>query len=640
MHTLTVRTALALALILLASAPAAAQTRQYGLPALSRADFNRLAAQANSPLFWVKDANNNGLVEVGEVAVTGAPKARKRYIKRGKLSKKFAKAYRAMVQLRRKEAVARELNGGRPTLVLSDLSGLPAADKKVLKLLLAAGQVIEGLYHRQTGAAALKRQLKKADPASKVLFRRNHGPWCTTPKTAKDPFCSALPGFPRRVSEAYPADSAQDSAMCKQLQQHAKAKQLLNPFTVVRRVKGELTAVPLTKVYGKQMKKVAKALTAAAKITAKDATEKAFTRYLLAAAKGFTSNSWEEADEAWAAMNAGNSKWYLRVAPDEVYFDPCQQKAGFHMALARINEQSLQWQKKLTPLRELMEQRLAKLIGAPYKARKVAFHMPDFIDVVLNAGDSRHPLGAIIGQSLPNWGKVAREGRGRTVVMANLYTDPDSKRIARLKAQALLSKASLAHFTDAQRPFMVNIILHEAGHNFGPHSDFRVRGKTPKELFGGKLASTMEELKAQTLALWYLPLMKTKGLINAKALKQAYTQAILWCFGHISRGMFTPSGNVRPYSQLAAVQVGFLIKQGALSYKRGKFTIHHKKMPAAVAKLMKKVGQLKATGDRASAQKLIDTYVKGAGTKLVHAGSIRREVLKYAKATFLYSVVY
>ncbi len=39
------------------------------------------------------------------------------------------------------------------------------------------------------------------------------------------------------------------------------------------------------------------------------------------------------------------------------------------------------------------------------------FKLPDFIDVVLNAGDQRNPHGATIGQSLPNWGPVADAGR-------------------------------------------------------------------------------------------------------------------------------------------------------------------------------------------------------------------------------------
>ncbi len=637
---MTTRTAiLSATFVLLCGAQVWAQARQLGGPALPRSDFNRLACKANLPLFWMQDKNGNQQLDADELAVTGDARAKK-YVARGKLTKRFKKAYKALREQRRQEAVGRELDGGRPTLVRSELSGMTAAEKKVLKQLLAAGKIIEELHLHQTGAFKLRRGLARAGAASRTLFWRNHGPWCHTPATSKDPFCNGLPGFPRRRSEAYPADMAQDDAMCKTLQQHKDAKALLNPFTVVKRVKGQLTAVPLTKVYGKKMKAVAKKLRAAAKVVAGDAGEKAFHAYLLAAAAGFETNTWEAADEAWASMNAKNSKWYLRIGPDEVYFDPCQQKAGFHMALARIDQGSLEWQRKLTPLRKKMEGDLARIIGKSYKARDVKFHMPDFIRVVLNAGDSRHPLGAVIGQSLPNWGKVAREGRGRTVVMSNLYTDPDSQRIARLKAVGLLSAATLKHYTSDQRPFLINIILHEASHNFGPHSDYRVKGKTPKVLFGGKLASTMEELKAQTAGLWFLSFLRKHKLIDAKTLRQAYTQAILWCFGHIARGMYTPSGNVRPYSQLAAVQIGFFVEQGALSYRKGRFTINFKKLPAAIDKLTRKVGQIKATGNRTAAQKLLDTYLKGKSKKLVRMKRIRKVVLRYPKATFLYSVVY
>jgi len=627
--------------LLCVSLTAGAKPLQFNLPALSRADFNRLAVKAHLPLFWVQDRDRDGLLDPAELAVTGAGQGLKAMVKKGGFTKGFITQYRALVELRRQEAVARELDSGRPTLVLNDFSKSPSQDRAVLKHLLAAAGMIEEIYARQTGAFGFRKQVAQGDAASKTLFWRNHGPWCRTPATTGDHFCNAVPTFPPKRSDAYPGSEPQGEAMCKGLEKHADAKQLLNPFTVVRRLKtGKLKALPLTKVYGAQMKKVAAKLKAAAKALANDPTEKAFHAYLLAAAEGFITNKWEQADEAWAAMNAANSKWYLRVGPDEVYFDPCQQKAGFHMALARINRQSVEWQQKLTPIRKEMEQKLARHIGKPYAARDVRFHMPDFIDVVLNAGDSRHHHGAVIGQSLPNWGKVAREGRGRTVVMANLYTDADSKRISRLKAEALLSKETMKHYTDNPRAFLLNIILHEASHNFGPHSAFRIQGKTPKELFGGKLASTLEELKAQTGGLWFLDLLRKKGLITQETIQQAYTLAVTWCFGHIARGMFTPSGNVRPYSQLAAVQIGAFVKDGALRFNKGKFTINYKKLPGSIHKLMKQVGRIKATGDVAGANKLLDYYIKGKGKRLVHVKRITEEQLRHPKATFLYSVVY
>src|SRR6185503_11802650 len=89
---------------------------------------------------------------------------------------------------------------------------------------------------------------------------------------------------------------------------------------------------------------------AAAGESVKAATEKPLVDYLRAAAASFKSNDWQPADEAWAKMTVDNSKWYVRVAPDEVYWEPCSLKAGMHVTFARINQASKEWQGKLVPV--------------------------------------------------------------------------------------------------------------------------------------------------------------------------------------------------------------------------------------------------------------------------------------------------
>jgi hypothetical protein len=659
----TMRCFLIFALFLLALPASAAPSRlkQFGVPALPRIEFNRLAIQAGSPLFWVADRNTNGLIEPDELAGTGRGTPLLPYVQKsgegsrgaakGQFTPRFITEYKALVELRRREAVAHELDGGRPTLVATDLSALPPAEKAMLKQILDAAFTVEELYLHQTGGFSHWKKSAKLDPASKSLFWRNHGPWCTTPGTRNDPFCNGSPEFPDQRSEAYPLDVDQGDAFCKLLASQENSKKLLDPFTVVQRSgKDKFVAVTYERVWGKKMSLVAARLKAAAMAIAKVPEEQHLFRYLMAASKGFLNksdglastkdNPWSEADRAYVAMNSDNSKWYLRVAPDEVYYDPCQQKAGFQLSLARIDQKSRHWQRMLTPIRGEFEQALAALIGPPYKARKVEVHMPDFIEIVMNAGDARHPLGGAIGESLPNWGPVVQEGHGRTVVMSNLYTDEDSRRIFRLQAGALLSKASMTHYPDNAGPKLLGIVLHEATHNFGPYTDYIIQGKSSKQIFSGELASTLEELKAQNGSLWFLQLLKRKKLIDDKFMKQAYTDSIAWAFGHISRGMFTPGGQVQPYSQLAAVQIGFFSEEGALTFKDGKFDINYEKLPAAVEKLMKRVGQIKAKGDAKAGQELVDRFVKGKGRDQVHQAHIAKELLRWPKATFVYSVTY
>ena len=637
-------------------AQAAATAGLYGLPKISRADFNRLAVQQGLPLFWLGDPDEDGVPAPGEVAFIGLGVSAAPLVRGGAFTRAFETAYRAVAEALRQETVRRELDQARPTLVVTDLSGLRPAEKTFVAFLLKAAAEIDRLYLKQVGAwdllpgrvGDLSRRLEGLDPASRTLFQRNLGPWCVAPLTEQDPFCNGLPALPPRRWDTYPADVPHEDAFCEELRTHADAKQLLDPFQVVRRRGGGYVAVPYGEAYRGGMRNVARALRGAAKALRGRTDEAALVRYLLAAAEGFETNQWNEADEAWAAMNAENSAWYLRIAPDEVYWDLCQSKGAFHLSFARIDRRSLEWQAKLDPLRDDMEQAFSDLIGEAYGARDVSFHMPDFIEIILNAGDSKSPMGATIGQSLPNWGPVAEEGRGRTVVMTNLYQDPDSRRVMRSKAASLLTPASMSFYSDDPTPEIVGIILHEAAHNLGPHSDFRIGGKGPREIFGGRVASLLEELKAQTASLYLLPLLREHGALTAEEVRQSYTGAITWAFGHVSRGMFTPTGIPKTYSQLAAVQVGFFMEAGALRWEVspdpdrgepvGRFAIDFEKLPDAVRELMRRVGTIKSTGDTEGAEALITPYVEGDKRPLVHMDEIRERSLAYPKATFLYSV--
>lgn len=616
----------------------AAPAAVYGVPALSREDFNRLAAAAGLPLYWKLDDASGLLPGAQSLLPVGDNANIESYVAGGRLTEAFKTAYLRLVEARRLEAVRRELDQGRPVVLLSDFRKSPPAERVLAAHLAAAGRIIEELYREQKGALKYRDAIPAADAASRALFERNHGPWCEAPETEADPFCSALAFFPKKRSTAYPESWDEDAAMCEKMRKRAGGGALLDPFTVVR----DNGALPLTAAYGEGMRRVAAELRLAAQPLGDD--EAALKKYLLAAAPGFETNEWTAADEAWAAMNGRNSRWYLRVGPDETGFEACQEKAGFHLAWARIDSAALDWQGKLTPLRQEMEDELAALIGPPYQARRAAFNLPDFIAVILNSGDSRPALGAITGQSLPNWGKVAEAGRRRTVVMTNIYSDPDSLRLAREKARQLLDPAALRYYPKDTEPGLLGTILHEAAHNLGPHSDTRIQGRGPAEIFGGRLEGVLEELKAQTAALWYVDFLRRKGLVTQERARQIYSHEVVWAFGHIAEGMFSGGDNPKPYSVLAAVQIGSLVKDGAMSFARvgdrELFGIDFDRLPAAVEALMRRVGRIKATGDVDGAKALVDGFVSGGDAQLVHMDEIQRRLRRLPRPSFSCTVLY
>lgn len=644
----------------LPSASAGAPARFDGIP---RLDFNRIAAELNLPLFWIADDNSTGAVEPEELAVLwGVAPRGTAYIEGGKFTPAFTSAYASMrkvkaeghsvaglsdAEKRRRAAVLAELAQGRPTLVRSDFRGASAEDRAIVGHIVAAAEIIERIYQRQLGSLGVDAEIPADDVASRTLFYRNHGPLCGAPKTEKDPDCKAVARALPRLSGLYPASLLSDPKFCEKLEAREDQKTLLSPFTVVVEDKGKLAATPYSVAYKEDMEAVSRELAAAAEAIASPG-EAAFKAYLKAASKSFLNNDWNPADEAWAKMSVHNSKWYLRIGPDEVYGDPCNRKGGFHVSFARINQDSLIWQNKLEPVKKEMEAELARLAGAPYKERKVTFHLPDFIDIVLNSGDSREPLGATAGQSLPNWGPVANDGRGRTVAMINLYTDADSESAQRMQVESLICKGSFDAAALAHDLEVMSTVLHEAAHNLGPSHEYKVKDKTDAEVFGGPLASTLEELKAQTSAMFLSQWLAERGVIDKKTAALSLAADVYWSFGQISQGLYNSDGKPETYPQLASVQIGSLVAAGAMTWKpegaaangtdKGCFELSMDKFPPAIAELEKTVLGIKARGDKPAAVKLIEAYVDKDGEWKRLRGVIEERWLRAPRASFVYSV--
>jgi hypothetical protein len=191
-------------------------------------------------------------------------------------------------------------------------------------------------------------------------------------------------------------------------------------------------------------------------------------------------------------------------------------------------------------------------------------------------------------------------------------------------------------------------VLHEAAHNLGPAHEYKVNGKKDREIFEGPLASMLEELKAQTAALYYTDWLADKKILTALEAEQAHVRDITWTFGHISRGMYTATGSPRTYSQLAAIQIGFLVEVGAIEWKAsdkaangedtGCMELHLDKFPVEVKKLMTDVAGIKARGDKKRALELKKRYVDVDGERKALLDTIRERWLRAPKASFVYAI--
>jgi hypothetical protein len=616
---------------------------------LTPAEFNALAVRLNLPLYWTGDTNGNKSTDDDEIA---------RLLFYPGSAPDLDAAYKQMLAVeaeppldtstaegKRRSLVRQDLAQGRPALVRTDFTQRSAAEKAFVQHMLKVAASIDDTYAAQKGLPALSAKVT-SDPESQSLFRRNWGPKCLAPATQKNPDCSAIPGAPQPIVDSWPATLGKtpqtDSGFCALIEKQPNVE---DPFTAIHDVNGKLTAVPYSEAYKTSMTATAMELNAAADAL-NGANEEPLIAYLRAAANGFTTNNWWPADEAWARMNAQNSKWYVRAGPDEVYWDPCSIKAGFHLTLALINQGAKEWQEKLTSIQQDMETAIAQRAGAPYKVRQVKFHLPDFIDIVVNAGDDRSPLSGTIGESLPNFGPVAKESRGRTVAMVNIFNDPDTLASRRRSATTLIAADSMSEYSDDPLASQLSTVLHEATHNLGPAQEYAVRGTPIQKMFGGPIDSMLEELKAQTGGLFYVEMLRSKGMITDVLARQIYLSNVVWALGQSAKGMYTASHERQPYPQLAAIQLGILTEAGALTWDanataangqdKGAYMIHLDKMVATADAMMRTVAGIKGRGDKKGIEELIRKYVDGS-TVVPHA-AIEERWAREPRVSLVYSL--
>ena len=146
----------------------------------------------------------------------------------------------------------------------------------------------------------------------------------------------------------------------------------------------------------------------------------------------------------------------------------------------------------------------------------------------------------------------------------------------------------------------------------------------------------MEELKAQTGSLFMASefykdaVEKHKNgemddeqfAEEVKRFKEHIVYDIAWALRMVLRASRSgPEFSSRsPYCRLAAVQIGYLADQGAITYNNDtkQWSVDFEKMPAAINSLTKKMGELYVKSNPKAVEEFFIYYMKGDGEKQLH----------------------
>jgi len=485
-----------------------------------------------------------------------------------------------------------------PTSLNFDTKGLSATDKKVIKKLVQAAEVMDDLFLIQVDPKNPKlREKLAADPKLKdvlAYFDMMSGPW--------DRLDHDKPFYGRRKKPLgagfYPTDMTKKEFETFVKAHPDKAKAFKSYFTVIQRKGKELVAIPYSTAYRPFLQRAAKYLREAAALT-KDARLK---KYLELRAKAFSTNDYRPSDMAW--LDFGDGTIEVVIGPYEVYEDGLfGYKASFESFVCLRDPVYSARLQKIAKYKKDMENALP--IADKDKNFKRGGSLPiTVVDELFTAGDTKVGV-QTLAFNLPN-DEVVRQKKGYKLVLLKNVGHAKFNAILMPIARRLMDpeQLKLVNF-DA---FFTNTLMHETAHGQGPGQIVVERnGKKVKTDVNHQLLdlySTIEEGKADITGLYLSSYLIGKGVLPKDLDRRVYASYLAGFFRAIRFGATEAHGRAN------LISFNYLTDKGAILYDKAthRFQLDFSKIKQAVRDLAHDLLTLEARGDYKAAKRFVTKY--------------------------------
>jgi hypothetical protein len=479
-----------------------------------------------------------------------------------------------------------------PTDIVVDLDGLTTGDRVVLKKLIEASKIIDGLFLRQVWAgnsAMLLDLVRDQSPEGRDrlhYFLINKGPWSRLDQHA--PFVAGAPARPIGAN-FYPEDATREELerWIQALPPTERAR-ATGFFTVVRRAGPSFTTVPYSVVYQNDLLRAAALLREAAA----SASEPTLKTFLNGRAAAFLSNDYYDSDVAWMELKGAIEP---TIGPYEVYEDELfNYKAAFESFITvRDEAESAKLQRFGGELQDI-EDHLP--IEARYRNPKLGeLAAIVVVNELFAAGDANRGV-QTAAFNLPNDERVLREKGAKRVMLKNVQDAKFARTLVPISRVVLGAEDQNNVSFDA---FFTHILMHELMHGLGPHN-ITVGGRSSTVRQEMKEASSyLEEAKADISGLFALQYLIDKGVIDRSMERTMYTTFLASCFRSIRFGINAAHGRG------IAIQLNYLLDQGGFTVRPdGTFAVNAERIKDGVAALTREIMTLQAEGNYAGAKAL------------------------------------
>ena len=467
-----------------------------------------------------------------------------------------------------------------PVQLQADESKLSAGDQKALAKLLEAARVIDDIFLKQVWSGNVALRAKLAADSSALgkarlhYFDLNKGPW-----SELDDHAAFLPNVPPKKlpgANFYPEDMtkaefeawANDSAR--------------GFFAIVRRgADKNLRSEPYSVAYKSDLARAAKLLEEAAALT----TNKSLQNFLRLRAKSFVSDDYYASDVAWMQLDAPID---ITIGPYETYMDEVfGYKAAFEAYVTLRDDEETAKLKMFADHLQEIENNLP--VDPKFRNPKIGALAPiRVVNQVLATGDGAHGV-RTAAFNLPNDERIVQKMGSKRVMLKNVQEAKFSKTLEPI-AKRVLAPADQRDLNF--NAFFTHILAHEMTHGLGPQNNVR---QSLKELH-----SAIEEAKADATGLFMMQYLFDHKLVPA-AERQLYTTFLASSFRTLRFGVHEAHGKGM------ALQFNYLLDKGAfVARPDGTFDVDFAKIQPAVRDLVHDLLTIEATGDYASAKKMLD----------------------------------
>ena len=468
-----------------------------------------------------------------------------------------------------------------PVTLSADISHLSIEQKQMLAVLIEASVIMDDLFWQQAFGQDKTTFLSQiTDPQVQNFATINYGPWdrLNGDKAFLSDTDEKLLG-----AQFYPTDMTKAEFEANNFEDKDGL------YSMVRRDKnGQLTAIPYSTYFSKELTKASQLLIKAANL----AQDTSFAAYLNLRAKALLSNNYQASDYAWMDMKTNPIE--LVYGPIETYED---QLFGYRAAFeSYVLLKDLAWSERLSKYASFLPELQQGLpVSEKYKAQMPGANADlNAYDVIYYAGHS-NAGSKTIAINLPNDEAVQLKKGTRRLQLKNAMRAKFDNILLPISEQLIVPEQR-QHITFTA--FFANTMFHEVAHGLGIKTVLGSEQTVRQAL--KEHASALEEGKADILGLYMVQQLLAKGVIDEGMLEDYYVTFMAGIFRSVRFGASSAHGTAN------MIRFNFFQEYKAFSRNDdGFYRVDMLKMTEAIDALSNKILTLQGDGDYVGVAELV-----------------------------------